>query len=112
MHKSAKTYYAGQLKRFDKYLKSKTGNTKKALSNPDYQIGAMGEKFQISGKITKQLRFEDFGLRKLYTIPFHSEFYRMYYELHYGLRDEIREEIKSELESALNSSSNGKEING
>ena len=111
MNRGAKIYYLRESEQFDKYLKSKTGSTKKALSNPDYKIGAMGEQFQISGKITKQLRFEDFGLRQLYTVPFHSVFYRMYYQLHYGLRNEIREQIISELEPALNPQSNGKEIN-
>jgi len=102
MNKGAKIYYARELERFDKYLKSKTGRTKKALSSPDYTIGAKGEDFQIVGKITKQLRFEDFGLRNLYTIPFHSAFYRMYHWLHYGLRDKIREQIVADLESSLN----------
>jgi len=102
MHKGAEIYYARQLDRFNKFLKSKTGSTSKALTSPDYKIGAAGENFQIVGKITKQLRFEDFGLRDLYTVPFHSVFYRMYYLLHYGLRDEIREQIIADLESSLN----------
>ena len=97
-------FYKRELDRFRKYLHSKSGETLKSLSTPDYRITASEEKFQIVANITKQLRFQDMGVRKLYTRPMHAVLIgRVRGRLQYGLSKEIREKIINELKQSLES---------
>jgi len=97
--------YKRLLERFYKYKRhSKTGETVKSLSYPDYSITVSGERFQIVAHITKQLRFQDMGVRKLYTKPMYSVMMgRVMARLQYGLTEEIREKITGELSQAIES---------
>ena len=96
--------YKRELDRFRKYLHSKSGATLKSLSSPDYRIAASGERFQVVANITKQLRFQDMGVRKLYTKPMHAVMMgRVIARLQYGLSEEIREKIINELRISLES---------
>ncbi|GHT63007.1 hypothetical protein FACS189451_08840 [Bacteroidia bacterium] len=91
-------FYKRESERFSKYLKSKTGETQRSLSTPQYSIVASGENFQIVANITKQLRFQDMGVRKIYTKPMHSVIMgRIKNRLQYGLSEEIRETIVNQL---------------
>jgi hypothetical protein len=97
-------FYKREIDRFGKYLHSKSGSTLKSLLTPDYRITASEEDFQVVAKITKQLRFQDFGLRKLYTKPMHAVFLgRVKNRLQYGLTEEIREKIVNELQQSMES---------
>ena len=97
-------FYKRELDRFKKYLHSQSGSTLKSLSSPDYHIAASGERFQVVANITKQLRFQDMGVRKLYTKPMHSVMMgRVIARLQYGLSEEIREKIINELRLSLES---------
>lgn len=90
--------------RFNKYLNSKSGATAKALSAPDYRITASGEQFQVVANITKQLRFQDMGVRKIYTKPMFAVMMgRVIGNLQYGLSEEIRNKIINELRISLES---------
>jgi hypothetical protein len=89
-----------ELEGFDARLKSKTGSTKSALSSPNYILTASGEQFRVMAFVTKQLRFQDMGVRKLYTKPLFSVLNRTYDILRSGITDEIRKTIRKELESA------------
>ena len=91
-------FYKSQLERFGKYLKSQSGETVRSLSVPDYTITASGENFQVVANITKQLRFRDMGVRKLYTKPMHSVMAgQLKARLQYGLSEEIRQFIVNRL---------------
>jgi hypothetical protein len=91
-------FYKRESERFGKYLKSRTGETRQALSAPEYSITASGEHFQVVANITKQLRFQDMGVRKLYTKPMYSVIMgRIKNRLQYGLTEEIRETIVNQL---------------
>jgi len=95
-------FYREQIGRFGKYLHSKSGETISSLSAPDYYITASGEQFQLVAYITKQLRFQDMGVRKLYTQPMHSTLAgRLKARLQYGLSEEIRENIINRLQQSL-----------
>lgn len=83
-------------------LKSRSGNTFSSLDNPSYSITASGSSFILSASITKQLRFQDFGVRKLYTKPLFGSLKRIYGQLQYGLQEEIKEKIGEQLENAVN----------
>ncbi|MDR0866582.1 MAG: hypothetical protein LBO74_16865 [Candidatus Symbiothrix sp.] len=97
-------YYKRELDRFHRYLKSRSGSTEKTLSAPDYTIVASGEDFQVIAYATKQLRFQDMGVRKLYTKPMFSVLAgRVKANLQYGLQEEIKAKICAELEEATKS---------
>jgi len=96
--------YKRLLDRFNKYLNSKSGATVKSLTSPNYRITASGEQFQVVSYITKQLRFQDFGVRKLYTKPMFAVMAgRVFGNLQYGLSEEIREKIINELRLSIES---------
>jgi len=96
--------YKRLFERFSDKLNSSSGNTRKSLSNPDYRIVASGEQFQVVANITKQLRFQDMGVRKLYTKPMQAVMKgRVMARLQYGLSEEIREKIINELRLSLES---------
>ena len=99
---AANSAFRFQLNSFQKNRKSKTGATLQALSGPDYIISAGGSNFILSANITKQLRLQDLGVRKLYTRPLYGALKHTYGQLQYGLQDDIRETIRKELENALN----------
>ena len=97
-------FYKRAIERFHQYLKSRTGATLKALSSPDYRITSSGEKFQVAASITRQLRFKDIGVRRLYTKPMHSTLkWRVMERLQYGLTEEIREKIINQLRLSIES---------
>jgi len=97
-------FYKRELDRFRKYLHSQSGLTEKSLSTPDYRITASGEQFQVVANITKQLRFQDMGVRKLYTKPMFAVMMgRVKANLQYGLSEEIRERIINQLRLSLES---------
>ena len=97
-------FYFRELDRFREYLHNASGHTLKSLSSPDYRITASGEQFQVVANITKQLRFQDMGVRKLYTKPMHAVMMgRVKASLQYGLSEEIREKIINELRISLES---------
>jgi len=97
-------FYKREIERFSKYINSKSGATLKSLSAPDYQITSSGENFQVVANITKQLRFQDMGVRKLYTKPMHSIMkWGIMARLQYGFTEEIREKIINQLRSQLES---------
>jgi hypothetical protein len=87
---------------FQSRLKSRSGRTISALTSPNYTIIASGEQFQITANITKQLRFQDLGVRKLYTKPLFGSLKHVHGQLQYGLQDEIKEQIRKELQTAVN----------
>jgi len=96
--------YKRLLARFVDKLHSRTGITEKALSSPNYTITASGEQFQIVALVTKQLRFQDMGIRKLYTRPMHAMLYRNVREnLQYGLTEEIKTKIINEISQSIES---------
>ena len=95
-------FYQRSIERLNKYLNQGSGRTLKALSNPDYSITASGERFQVVAHITKQLRFQDMGVRKIYTKPMHAVMMgRVKANLHYRFTEEIREKIINELQESL-----------
>ena len=97
-------FYKREIDRFRKYLHSQSGETLKSLSAPDYSIVASEDRFQVVAHITKQLRFQDMGVRKLYTKPMFAVMLgRVKANLQYGLREEIREKIINELRQSLES---------
>jgi hypothetical protein len=90
--------YKRLLERFRDKLQSRTGSTEKSLSAPNYTITASDENFQVIAYVTKQLRFQDLGVRKLYTRPMHAMLRQNVREnLQYGLSEEIREKIINQL---------------
>ncbi|HCC51126.1 MAG TPA: hypothetical protein DEQ30_02980 [Porphyromonadaceae bacterium] len=99
---AAVSAYRFQLNSFNKNLKSKTGATLKALSSPDFIISAGGSEFIVVANVTKQLRLQDLGVRKLYTQPLYVALKHAYVQLQYGFQDDIRDAIHAELENALN----------
>jgi hypothetical protein len=88
---------------FNKLLHRKSGATIKSLTSPQYTIAASGSIFQVVSNVTKQLRFQDLGVRKLYTIPLFSALKKTYASLRYGLTEEIRESIREELQQSFDS---------
>jgi len=96
--------YKRLLDRFTGKLHSKSGETLKSLSSPNYTITTSGEKFIVVAYVTKQLRFQDLGVRTLFTRPMHAMLYRNVREnLQYGLTEEIREKIINELSQSIES---------
>ena len=94
-------FYKTELERFHQYLKPSTGSTLKSLNAPDYTIVASGEQFQVVANITKQLRFQDMGVRKLYTKPMFSILkHRVFFGMQYALTEEIKDKIRTELENS------------
>lgn len=87
---------------FQAQLNSKTGNTLFALTSPFYTIGSSKEQFQVIAGVTKQLRFQDLGVRSLYTKPLFGALKHVYGQLQYGLQEEIKEKISEELTNSLN----------
>ncbi|KAA6348483.1 hypothetical protein EZS27_004083 [termite gut metagenome] len=94
--------YSRELERFTQYLRSKSGSTRNALSAPEYSLVASGSRFQVVAYITRQLRFQDMGVRKLYTKPLFAVLQRTRNLLQQGLHEEIKEAIRKELRQALN----------
>ncbi len=84
-------------------LKERTGTLFQSLDNPDYVLQASGSRFLLVANIVKYLRFQDFGVRKLYTRPLFGAFRHTYGELRYGLTEEIKENIRKQLENAVKS---------
>lgn len=101
---AADSAFQFQLNSFRQYRKSKTGNTLRALSGPDYLIFAGGDEFILSATVARQLRFQDLGFRKLYTRPLFGALKHAYGTLQYGLHEDIRETIRQQLQNALNQS--------
>ena len=96
--------YKRLLDRFRKNLHSESGDTAKSLSTPDYRITSSGERFQVVANITKQLRFQDMGVRKIYTKPMNAVMRgRVMARLQSGISEEIREKIINELRISLES---------
>ena len=87
---------------FSKLLHRKSGNTSKALTAPQYSIAASGSIFQVVSEVTKQLRFQDLGVRKLYTKPLFTALKKTYGTLRYGLTEEMKKSIKEELQQSVN----------
>lgn len=104
---AAEASFRFQLNSFKANRKSRTGSTLRALSNPDFVISAGGSNFIVSARVTEQLRFQDLGVRKLYTRPLYGALKHAYGQLQYGLQDEIYQKIKEELQNALNPANNG-----
>lgn len=102
LKKGGDIFYLREMDRFQKYLKSKSGETERVLISKSISIAASNSLFQLSGTITKQLRFQDFEKRKLYTRPFHAVFHQTWRTLQYGLHESIKEAIKTDLENAVN----------
>ena len=98
---AAESAFRFQLNSFKSHRKSKTGATLTSLSNPDFIISAGGSEFIVVANITKQLRLQDLGFRKLYTRPLYGSLKYVYRQLQYGLQDDIREAIGEQLENAL-----------
>ena len=102
MQETAESVYRFQFNSFRQNRKSKTGDTFRALSNPDFSIKTAGDgDFIVTADVTKQLRLQDLGFRSLYTRPLYGALKHLYGRLRYGLSDEIRNEIHKELENAL-----------
>jgi|GEM_PF-3688164 len=101
LKKGVDIFCSRSLGQFREHLKSKTGNTYQSLSSPNYTIVASGDRFQVVGNITKQLRFQDMGVRKIYTKPFHAAFYGARNRMQYGLHNDIKETIRKQLETAV-----------
>lgn len=99
---AADSAFRFQLNVFQSRLKSRSGNTLSALVSPDYTIVSSGSQFQVTANVTKQLRFQDLGVRKLYTKPLFGALKHIHGQLQYGLQDEIKEQIREELQNALN----------
>jgi hypothetical protein len=100
---AAESAFRFQLNSFNENLKSKTGATIKALSNPDFIISAGGgSEFIVAANVTQQLRLQDLGVRKLYTRPLYGALKHAYGQLQYGFQDDIRTALRAELENALN----------
>ena len=91
-----------QLHGFNKKLKNKSGATIESLMNPKYILQAGGSNFVLSASVTKQLRLQDLGVRRLYTRPLWGALRHTYGRLQYGLTDDIRKAITEKLEKALN----------
>ena len=88
---------------FNKNLQSKTNATIRALTGPDYIVSTGGDgEFIVVANVTKQLRFQDLGFRRLYMRPLYGALKHVHGKLQYGLQDDIRENIRKELENALN----------
>jgi len=104
---AAESAYRFQLDSFNKRLKSKTGDTLRALSSPDYTISAGGGEFLVVANFTPQLRFQDLGVRSLYTRPLWGALKHTYGRVQYGFTEEIRKKITSEFQNAFNNQSNG-----
>ena len=99
---AAESAFRFQRNAFSSMLKSRSGATKVALTSPDYTIVGSDENFILTARITKQLRFQDLGVRKLYTKPLFSALKFLYGRLKYGFTDEIKEQIGQEIQNALN----------
>ena len=99
---AAESAFRFQLNSFTKHRQSRTGQTLSALSRPNFIIstGANGH-FILVAHITKQLRLQDLGFRKLYTRPLYGALRHVYGQLQYGLSDNIREDLRKQLEDAL-----------
>jgi len=91
-----------QLKNARGRLKSRSGNTFSALQNPNFTIMASGSRFVLTATVTKQLRFQDMGVRSLYTKPLFGSLKHTYGQLRYGFHDEIKEKIGEQLKNAVN----------
>ena len=100
---AAESAFKFQLNAFRKLRKSKTGDTLRSLQNPDFIIKTTGDgEFIVVANVTKQLRLQDLGVRKLYTRPLYGALKHIHGRLQYGMGDEIRAEITKELLNALN----------
>ncbi|MCL1942234.1 MAG: hypothetical protein FWF54_01600 [Candidatus Azobacteroides sp.] len=104
---AAESAFRFQKNVFQTRLKSRSGNTIAALNSPDYVIAVSNEHFNVVSKITKQLRLQDLGVRKIYTKPLFGALKHAYGQLQYGLQNEIKEKIREELENAVNQQDNG-----
>lgn len=90
-----------QLDAYEGKLKLKSGDTQRSLRTPSYTIAASGSMFQVVASVTTQLRLQDLGVRKLYTMPLFAALKRSYTSMRYGFTDEIRESIGTELEKTI-----------
>ena len=99
---AADSAFKFQLNSFQANRQSSSGNTLKALTNPNYTLSGSENTFMLTASITQQLRFQDFGFRGLYTRPLFGALRYAYAHLKYGLHDEIKENIRKQLQTALN----------
>lgn len=90
-----------QLDAYGGKLKLKSGDTMRSLRAPSYTIAASGSMFQVVASVTTQLRLQDLGVRKLYTLPLFAALKKSYSSLRYGFTEEIRESIGTELEKTM-----------
>jgi predicted choloylglycine hydrolase len=100
---AAESAFSFQLNTFSKLRKSRTGQTLEALQRPNFVISqGTGSDFIVVSYVTRQLRFQDFGIRSLYTRPLYGALRHVWGRLQYGLSDDIRDGLRKQLEDALN----------
>ena len=102
LKRTAESAYSFHLNSFNANRKSKTGSTLRALSTPLFVIQAEGTRLMLSAKITKQMRFQDFGFRRLYNKPLFGTLSYTYATMRDEVAEQIKENLGKELQDALN----------